>query len=69
MISEIIIPVMDQATETVLLTGWRKQEGRTSNLGTGVTAKFKRLRSYTFRPGNNREREGLSTRGCAIRPK
>jgi pyruvate dehydrogenase E2 component (dihydrolipoamide acetyltransferase) len=28
MVHEIIIPVMDQATETVLLTAWRKNEGQ-----------------------------------------
>src|SRR5258705_5484749 len=33
MVSEIIIPVMDQATETVLLTGWRKQEGEAVRKG------------------------------------
>jgi pyruvate dehydrogenase E2 component (dihydrolipoamide acetyltransferase) len=36
MISEIIIPVMDQATETVLLTGWRKQEGEAVRKGEAI---------------------------------
>src|SRR6185503_10303903 len=36
MVSEIIIPVMDQATETVLLTGWRKQEGEAVRKGEAI---------------------------------
>ncbi len=36
MVSEVIIPVMDQATETVLLTGWRKQEGEPVRKGEAI---------------------------------
>ncbi len=36
MIYEIIIPVMDQATETVLLTAWRKNEGEVVQKGYAI---------------------------------
>ena len=36
MITEVIVPVMDQTTESVLLTRWLKQEGEVVAAGDAI---------------------------------
>jgi pyruvate dehydrogenase E2 component (dihydrolipoamide acetyltransferase) len=70
MLHEIIIPVMDQATETVLLVAWRKQAGEAVQKGEAICEiETEKATVEIEAPGSGVFRQSLAEAGTRIPPR